>query len=175
MAGRADLPSRYHRRVSLPVSVFASLTSRAREGVRSIWREAAKFGVVGALAFVLDNGGYTLLVFGLPGTSGGPMHSTPVAASVVATGVATLFSWAGNRWWTYRHQQRDNIAHELALFIVVNIIGIVITAGAVFLSRNLLGLDSVVSDNVARIIGWVVATIFRFVTYRRYVFVATSA
>lgn len=156
------------------MSVLTTSTLRVRLLVQNIWREAAAFGVVGALAFVLDNGGYTLLVFGLPGAGGGPMHSTPIAASVVATGVATLFSWAGNRYWTYRHQQRENIAHELALFLVVNVIGIVITAGAVFVSRDLFGLDSVLSDNVARIIGWVVATLFRFVTYRRYVFVAPT-
>lgn len=143
--------------------------------VRNIWREAAKFGVIGALAFVLDNGGYTVLVFGVPGaTSGGPMHSAPVAASVVATAVATLFSWVGNRYWTYRHQQRENMAHELALFVVVNVIGIIITAGAVSFSRSVLGLDTVLSDNVARITGWVIATLFRFVTYRRYVFVAPT-
>ena len=35
----------------------------------------------------------------------------------------------------------------------------------------MLGLDSVLSDNVARLLGWGLATVFRFFTYRRYVFV----
>ncbi len=145
-----------------------------RDGLRDVYRELAKFGVVGALAFVVDQGGYNLLVFGLPGSGGGPMHGSPVAASVVATGAATVLSWAGNRYWTYRHQRRANIAHELALFVVVNVIGIVITASTVFLSRHVLGFDSVLSDNVARLLGWALATAFRFVTYRRYVFVRTE-
>lgn len=80
-------------------------------------------------------------------------------------------SAGGNRYWTYRHQRRANVAHELALFVVVNLIGIVITASTVFLSRQVLGLDSVLSDNVARLLGWGLATVFRFFTYRRYVFV----
>lgn len=134
-----------------------------------------RFAVVGAVAFVLDNGGYTLLVFGLPGRAGGVLDSWPVVASVLATTVATLFSWAGNRYWTYRHQRRDNVAHELGLFILVNAVGIAVTAGTVSFSREVLGHDSVASDNLARILGWVIATALRFVAYRRYVFVASSS
>lgn len=151
--------------------IFASLTLRLRDVVRGIWREAARFGVVGALAFVVDNGGYNVLVFGLPGGAEGPMHSMPVRASVVATVTATVVSWLGNRYWTYRHRHRENVAPELALFVFVNVIGIAITAGTVFLARQLHGVDSVLGDNVARIAGWTLATVFRFVTYRRYVFV----
>jgi putative flippase GtrA len=154
------------------VSVLASLALRARDVIRGIWREVAKFGTIGALAFVLDNGGYTLLVFGLPGAGGGPMRAGPVQASVIATGVATAFSWLGNRYWTYRLRHRENAVRELALFTFVNIIGMAVTAGMVFLSRQLLGLDSALSDNVARTCGWILATLFRFFTYRRYVFIA---
>lgn len=145
---------------------------RLVEAVRRVWRELAAFGVVGALAFVVDNGGYTLLVFGGTGHGQGPLHDRPVLGSVLATAAAVVFSWVGNRYWTYRHQRRENVAHELALFVVVNVVGLVITAGMVVLSRHLLGLDSVFSDNAARIVGWVIATAFRFVSYRRYVFVA---
>lgn len=149
------------------------MTLRARDAVKGVWREAAKFGVIGALAFVVDNGGYNLLVFGLPGgAEGGVMHTAPVQASVLATGAAALFSWVGNRYWTYRHQHRDKVTHELVLFLVANGVGLVITAGTVFASRQLLGLDSALSDNTARILGWVLATLFRFYAYRRYVFVA---
>lgn len=149
------------------------MTLRVRDTLRGIWREAAKFGVVGALAFVVDNGGYNLLVFGLPGgAAGGAMRDAPVQASVIATAAAALFSWAGNRYWTYRHQHREKVSHELALFLVANGVGLAITAGTVFASRNLLGLDSALSDNTARILGWALATLFRFYAYRRYVFVA---
>ena len=146
---------------------------RLYDAVRGIWREAAKFGLVGALAFVVDNGGYNLLVFGVPWSAGsGPMHTVPVSASVVATGTATLVSWAGNRYWTYRRSHREHMGPELALFVVVNVVGLVMTAGTVFLARRLLQDDgSVATDNAARITGWTLATVFRFVTYRRYVFV----
>ncbi|GGP01045.1 GtrA family protein [Wenjunlia tyrosinilytica] len=154
------------------MSVLASLALRTGEAIRGIWREVTKFGIVGALAFVVDNGGYNLLVFGLPGAGGGPMRSAPVRASVAAAAAAMIFSWAGNRYWTYRHQHREKLTQELALFTFVNVVGLVITAGTVYVSRHAAGLDSVLSDNVARIFGWGVATLFRFFAYRRYVFVA---
>ncbi|GAA4554707.1 GtrA family protein [Streptomyces collinus] len=154
--------------------VLDSVTLRARDAIKGIWREAAKFGVVGALAFVVDNGGYNLLVFGLPGgAEGGVMRTTPVQASVIATTAAALFSWVGNRYWTYRGRHRDKVTHELVLFLVANGVGLAITAGTVFASRHLLGLDSPLSDNTARILGWILATLFRFYAYRRYVFVAS--
>ncbi|MFE7896045.1 GtrA family protein [Streptomyces sp. NPDC057424] len=152
--------------------VLDSVTLRARDAIKGIWREAAKFGVIGALAFVIDNGGYNLLVFGLPGGEGGVMRTAPVQASVVATGTAALFSWVGNRYWTYRDQHGRRVTRELVLFLVANGVGLAITAGTVFVSRQLLGLDSALSDNTARILGWVLATLFRFYAYRRYVFVA---
>ncbi|MEU3930658.1 GtrA family protein [Streptomyces sp. NPDC029044] len=154
--------------------VLDSVTLRARDAIKGIWREAAKFGVVGALAFVVDNGGYNLLVFGLPGgAEGGVMRTAPVQASVIATAAAALFSWAGNRYWTYRGRHREKVTQELVLFLVANGVGLAITAGTVFASRHLLGLDSALSDNTARILGWVLATLFRFYAYRRYVFVAS--
>lgn len=144
--------------------------SRLADWVRGIWREVTAFGVVGVIAFVVDNGGYNVLVFGLPGRTPGPLTHHAIVASVIATAAATLVSWVGNRLWTYRHQRRDNLTHELLLFVVVNVIGIGITALPVLVSRSLFGLSSVLSDNVARLLGWTLATLFRFVSYRSVVF-----
>lgn len=138
--------------------------------LRSVRREVAAFGAVGIVAFVVDNGGYNVLVFGLPGLTPGPLHNRAVLASVIATTAATLVSWLGNRFWTYRHQRREKVTHELLLFVVANVIGIGITALPVFISRSVFGLTSVLSDNVARLFGWSLATAFRFVSYRQFVF-----
>lgn len=144
---------------------------RVRGLVSSLWREVAAFGVVGAAAFVVDNGLYNVFVFGLPGGHGGALAEHPTQASALATGLATLFSWVGNRLWTYRHTRRENVAHELALFVLVNVLVIGLMSGAVFVSRYVLGLDSVASDNAARLLGFGVGTVLRFWTYRRFVFV----
>ncbi|MFD7321832.1 GtrA family protein [Streptomyces sp. NPDC059875] len=153
------------------MSAQVSLRLRLRDVIRALWREVAKFGVVGALAFVVDAGGYNLLVFGLPGAVDGPMASLPVLASVVATAAAMVVSWVGNRHWTYREQRTETTPREVVVFVLVNLAGIVITAAPVFLSREL-GFDSALTDNVTRLFGWAVATLVRFVVYRRYVFQA---
>ncbi|MFF9194529.1 GtrA family protein [Streptomyces sp. NPDC014779] len=154
------------------MSDHLSLRLRLSDVIRGLWREVAKFGVVGAVAFVVDAGGFNLLVFGLPGLGGGPMASYPVLASVVATAAAMVVGWYGNRYWTYGEQRTATTPREVVVFVLVNIAGILITAAPVYLSRELLGLDSALSDNITRLIGWAAATLVRFVVYRRYVFQA---
>ncbi|MEU9864249.1 GtrA family protein [Streptomyces sp. NPDC047971] len=148
-----------------------SLRLRLRDVIRGLWREVAKFGVVGAVAFVVDAGGFNLLVFGLPGVGDGPMASMPVLASVVATAAAMVVGWIGNRHWTYRDQRSQTSPREVVVFVLVNLAGIVITAAPVYVSRAL-GFDSALTDNITRLFGWAVATLVRFVVYRRYVFQA---
>ncbi|WP_329117985.1 GtrA family protein [Streptomyces sp. NBC_01353] len=148
-----------------------SLRLRLRDVIRGLWREVAKFGVVGAVAFVVDAGGFNLLVFGLPGVGDGPMASMPVLASVVATAAAMVVGWIGNRHWTYRDQRSETSSREVVVFVLVNLAGIVITAAPVYLSRAM-GFDSALTDNITRLFGWAVATLVRFVVYRRYVFQA---
>ncbi len=152
-----------------------SLIGRLRALAARLWREVAAFGLVGALAFVVDMGGYNLLVFGLPGPGDGPMHGIPGRASVTATAIATLFSWVGNRYLTYRDQRRDKAHHELMLFLLFNAIALVITFACLYLSRYALDQHSQLADNVARFVGIGLGTVFRFLTYRRWVFAGKAA
>ncbi|MET9896230.1 GtrA family protein [Streptomyces sp. NPDC006465] len=136
--------------------------------MRTIWREVAAFGIVGALAFVVETTSFNLLAFGPPGE--GPLHAVPVSASAVATLLAMLVSWFGNRHWTYRDRKGPINPREVAWFVGVNLVGLVITAAPVYVSHELFGLSSPLSDNVARLIGWAAATVVRFTVYRGRVF-----
>ncbi|MFJ5834514.1 GtrA family protein [Streptomyces sp. NPDC093089] len=137
---------------------------------RNIGREIAAFGVVGALAFVVETASFNLLIFGSPASGGGVLGSAPVVASVVATLLAMVVSWVGNRYWTYRDRRGAVDRRELTLFVGVNLVGMAVTALPVYVSRELLGLGSPFSDNAARLVGWAAATLFRFVSYRSLVF-----
>ena len=68
---------------------MSSLVSRIslllRESVDLFWREAAKFGVVGAIAFVVDVGGFNLLFHG---PLAGRLTTSRVVAGVAATSTA---------------------------------------------------------------------------------------
>ncbi|MEU9100985.1 GtrA family protein [Streptomyces sp. NPDC048361] len=140
------------------------------EWVRKIWREVAAFGVVGAVAFVVETASFNLLIVGSSSAGGGIMRTTPVLASVVATLLAMVVSWFGNRHWTYRTRRGAVDRREVAWFVAVNLAGMAVTAVPVFVSRELRGLGSPLSDNAARLIGWAAATVLRFVAYRTLVF-----
>lgn len=135
-------------------------------------REAAKFGTIGLLAFVLDTTLYNYFVFGVPGVEGvGPLNDIPLRAKILATAIATIFSWLGNRYWTFRHRRTTAVAHEFLLFVWFNILGLGIAVACLGFSRYVLGLDSQLADNIsANGVGLVLGTLFRFWAYRKYVF-----
>ena len=135
-----------------------------------------KFGMVGALAFVIDLGGYNLLVFGPhlqlleDGTAAGALHDKPLTARVISATLATLVAWLGNRLWTFRHRRNRQAAHELALFVFFNVVAMVIAVICLGFSRYVLDLHSQLADNVTNIAGIGLGTLFRFWSYRRFVF-----
>jgi len=130
---------------------------------RSLWRELAKFGVVGVINIVIDMGLYNVLI-------AGPMSSKITAAKIVSGSVATMFAWVGNRYWTFRHRRNRPVHHEVLLFLVVNGIALGISALWVAFAHYTLNLEGRVWLNVNAIvsIGW--GTIFRFWAYKRVVF-----
>lgn len=141
------------------------LLDRARGLVDVFWRELAKFGVVGALAFVIDFGGFNLLFYG-------PLSGHLATSKIVSGVAATVFAWAGNRVWTFRHRRSRPAHHEALLFFVVNGIGLVIATGYLNVAHDVLQHTSRMAVNVHTIIGIALATIFRFWAYRQFVFAA---
>ncbi|MEP7368850.1 MAG: GtrA family protein [Dermatophilaceae bacterium] len=153
------------------------LLDRAREALDVLVREMLKFGVVGAVAFVIDFGGYNLLVYGPhlmgmlgEGATQGILHDKPLTAKIISATVATIVAWLGNRLWTFRHRRSRPAVHELALFVVFNVAAMVISVACLGFSRYVLGLDSQLSDNLTNIIGIGIGTLFRFWAYRKFVF-----
>jgi len=144
-----------------------ALLSRAREALDVLVREMLKFGVVGAVAFVIDLGGYNLLVFG-PNLLG--LNGKPLTARIISATVSTLVAWVGNRLWTFRHRRSREAGHELALYLSFNVIAMVISVACLGISRYGFGLHTQLADNVTNIIGIVLGTLFRFWSYRKWVF-----
>ena len=146
-----------------------SLYGRARDAMNVVVREVLKFGAVGALAFVVDIGLFNLLRFGLG--DGGPLEGKPLTAKVVSASVATVVAWVGNRVWTFRHRRRARAAHELGLFVLFNVAGMLIALGCLAFSHYGLDLRSAQADNIsANGVGLVLGTLFRFWAYRTFVF-----
>jgi putative flippase GtrA len=147
----------------------------ARDLVRSLYgrvehliHELAKFGVVGAIAFVVDVGTFNLL-------RNGAMHDRPLTAKVISTVLATTVAFAGNRQWTFRHRERVGLRREYVLFFALNAVGLAISLTCLGISHYLLDFTSPLADNIsANLIGMAFATTFRFWSYRRFVFTAPA-
>jgi putative flippase GtrA len=146
-----------------PTGRLARLLDSLREAIDVLYREMIKFGVVGAVAFVIDLGLANLLWQTV-------LSDRVTTAKIISGIVATLFAWVGNRQWTFRHRRSRPAHHEVALFFGVNFIALGISAVTLFVSHYGLGYTSILADNVATVVGIGLGTLFRFWAYRRYVF-----
>ena len=146
--------------------------SRLRERYDVLAREMAKFGTVGAIAFVVDVGLLNVLNLGF--------GFAELRSKVVAAVVATAVAFALHRTWTFRHREQQGVGRESALFFGLNAVGLVITLLVIGAATYGLDLRGALALNVANVLGVGLATLFRFWSYRRFVWldpeqVATAA
>ncbi|MFC7527923.1 GtrA family protein [Actinoplanes sp. GCM10030250] len=143
-----------------------------RTRIRALAREVGKFGLVGGIAFAVD-----LAIFNYLLQSGSETLTAKTASTVVATTLAFL----GNRFWTWRDGDHTNMARQYTMFFVLNAIGLGIALTCLAISHYGLGqiwpaLKSPVADNIAgQLVGTAMGTMFRFWSYRRFVFRVTDA
>ncbi len=130
---------------------------------RVLIHEVTKFGIVGVLAFLITIIGANVL---RSGAGLGPLTSV-----TIATVVATVFAFLGNKLWAFRHRTGSHLGRESVLFFVFNGIGLLIQLAFVAAMHYGLGKTDTLSYNVANILGIGVATIFRLYCYRRWVFI----
>ena len=133
---------------------------------RQIIHEFAKFGIIGVIGLAITNLGYAL------------MHSHgvgPVTSTTVATIIATGVAYIGNRYWSFRHRERTSVPREGTIFFVLNGIGLLIQDAVVAFNAYALHLEHhKLAEFLALNIGIAIATVFRFWSYRRFVWVAPA-
>ena len=123
--------------------------------------ELAKFGVIGGLSVLVAAIGTNLLHF--------RAGMGPLTSNVIATVVSTVVSYLGNRYWTFRDRQRTTVSREGVLFFVLNGFGLAIQLACLGLSTYVLHLHGKLSYNVFLVIGIGLATVFRYVAYKKWV------
>ena len=137
--------------------------------MRTLVAQFARFGVVGAMGFVINFVVFNVLratVFN-PDT----LHEGPLFANVIATLIAIIFNWMGNRHWTFRAHRGRQLLHEGVEFGIVSLGGMLIGLACLWVSHYALGFTSVLADNIAsNVIGLGLGTLFRFTLYRMWVF-----
>jgi len=136
-------------------------------GLQRLVRELAKFGAVGGAGVLVNLGVFNLVrhVSDLP----------VVRASIIATVVAIAFNYVGFRYWTYRDRDKSGRTRELTLFLLFSAVGLVIENGVLYLATYGFGWNTPLQNNVFKFVGIGVATLFRFWSYRSWVFRAMPA
>ncbi|MFM9371581.1 GtrA family protein [Streptomyces sp. Da 82-17] len=130
-------------------------------------REIAKFGVVGGIGTLVNLGVFNLV----RNTTEIPV----VRASIIATVVAIGCNYIGFRYFTYRDRDKSGRTKEMTLFLLFSVVGLVIENGVLYAATYGFGWDSRLQSNVFKFLGIGIATLFRFWSYRTWVFKALPA
>ncbi|MER5771729.1 GtrA family protein [Streptomyces sp. NPDC001985] len=138
-----------------------------RTRFNQLMREVAKFGAVGGAGVIVN-----LAVFNLTRAA---TELPVVRASLVANAVAIVFNYLGYRYFTYRDREKTGRTREMSLFMFFSAIGMVIENGILYVATYGFGWDSPLQSNVFKFLGIGVATLFRFWSYRTWVFRALPA
>jgi putative flippase GtrA len=133
---------------------------------RVLVHEVAKFGIVGAIGFVVQ--------LGVQNTLHSGFRIGALTALVIAYVVATVVTFVGNRHWAFKHRKGKGLGQEGMLFVLLNVVGIFIQVGIVWLVVHGLHKTDIAYYNAATVVGIGIGTLFRLFTYRKFVFLAES-
>jgi putative flippase GtrA len=139
-----------------------------RANSRVLIDEIVRFGVAGALAYVIDVGLFNVLVLST-------LAGEPLVAKAISTAVSVSISYVLNRRWTFAHRGGSTTRREFVTFVFLSLVGLAITLGCLAFSEYVLHARSLLARNVAgNVVGVALAMVFRFWSYRRWVFVGHS-
>jgi putative flippase GtrA len=138
-----------------------SLVSTLYQRFRLLIHEGYKFLVVGGIGFVVTIAGADALRF-----DAGLGKYTSITIAMAA---ATVVTFVGNRYWTFRHREGKGTTHESVMFFALNLVGLLIQYASIGLIQDVGGLQGKLWYTVANLVGTVIGTVFRFWSYRKWV------
>ena len=92
-----------------------------------------------------------------------------VAANTLSYGAGIVASYALNKRLTFVGGGRDKRSHELALFLLLNVAGLVLNNAAVVLATWLVG-EHALLLNAAKLAAGAAIWVLKFVTFKRWVY-----
>jgi putative flippase GtrA len=142
----------------------SALRDQLREYLRNSWRillkELAAFGLIGAVALAID-----ISIFAWLAPSGA------IKAKAISSTASTTFAYIGNRHLSFSHRARTGLGRETSFFFGINLITLVFSELVIALFVYPLGYAH--GSGVVFLVNLVtigIGTIFRFWTYKRFVF-----
>jgi putative flippase GtrA len=144
-----------------------SLVNTLYKRFQQLIHEGAKFCIIGGIGAVVTLGGADLLHNHL-----GVGKYTAITISTLAAVVVTFI---GNRYWTFRHRSGKGTTYESVMFFLLNGVGLLIGYACIWLVQTGLGLGGALWYDFANFLGLVFGTVFRFWSYRKWVWHAQPA
>lgn len=127
--------------------------------------EVARFLATGGVAYLTDLAVFNALLLGV----GVPATWAKVVSSLVAIAVA----FAGARYVTWRERRSEHAGREYVLFLLLSAVAAGIQYLCLVLTHSVLGWTSPLVDNLsANVVGMALAMVFRFWSFRTFVFPA---
>ncbi|HKS45430.1 MAG TPA: GtrA family protein [Amycolatopsis sp.] len=159
------------------ISTVFGLLPRPLRSLLIKHRELLKFATVGGICFAVTN----VVTYGLRLTV---LTRQPITALAIGVLVATVVSYVLNREWSFRTRGGRERHHEAALFFVISGIAAGLNEVPLAVAHYLLNLRTPhvglvtqeISDYVSGIIlGTLVAMVFRWWAFKRWVFPEAGA
>ncbi|WP_327355661.1 GtrA family protein [Streptomyces sp. NBC_01304] len=129
--------------------------------LRRIGKEVIKFGIVGGSGVGVNFVVFNLLLHGL---SWGPMTST-----ILASCVAICTNYLGFRFFAYRDRAKRT-KQQIVLFFVFSGLGVAVESALFYVAYHGLDWSGPLGSNIAKAGSIVLASAFRFLVYRTWVF-----
>ncbi|MEU1532726.1 GtrA family protein [Streptomyces fagopyri] len=133
--------------------------------IRRIALEAVRFAAVGGSGVAVNFLVFNLLLHGL--------KWAPMAATVTASCVAMGTNYLGFRFFAYR-DRAARTRRQILLFFVFSGIGVVMESALFYVGYHGLGMSGPLGSNLAKALSIVLASAFRFLVYRTWVFERTE-
>jgi putative flippase GtrA len=137
--------------------------TKAYQRFREVIHEGAKFLVVGGTGVVVVLAGSYVLHFEL--------GLGKFTAVTIATVVATIMAFLGNRYWSFAKRQGGGTRIETIMFFLLNGVGLLIQYGSIYLVTDVFGLSGKIWYTLANLVGIGIGTLFRFWSYRKWIWV----
>lgn len=134
--------------------------------MKGLIEQFLKFGVVGAIAFLIDYGVLMLLsqVVGMD----------PVISASISFVVSVVFNYVASMHYVFTRRDDISRRREFTIFVVLSAIGLVINEIIMVIGVNVLG-DSALMVTVTKLVATAIVMVWNFVSRKKWLDAGDSA
>ena len=128
-------------------------------GLRSLIEQFVKFGVVGAIAFVIDYG-ILMLLSQVVGWD-------PVLSSAISFTVSVVFNYVASMRYVFTRREDLSREREFVIFVVLSIIGLVINSACIWAGTQAFG-DGALAVTATKVVATIIVALWNFWSRKRW-------